>query len=72
MVNCSKTTWILATNALDKGIIDFCHRNEAIFDENNSTKRQNLLEELTSSMREDFISQFRVSVRVSKRCEPAD
>ncbi|ERF69675.1 hypothetical protein EPUS_03667 [Endocarpon pusillum Z07020] len=58
-VNCSKTIWILATNALDKKIIDFCDRNEAIFDEDNSTKREKLLEELTSAMRDDFMSVFK-------------
>ena len=64
MVNCSKTIWILATNALDRRIIDFCEGNEAIFDEDNPTKRENLLEELTSGMREDFISVFKVSINV--------
>jgi hypothetical protein len=66
MVNCSKTTWILATNALDKRIIDFCERNNAIFDEDNLTKREALLEELTSAMREDFISVFKVSINFIK------
>jgi hypothetical protein len=64
MVNCSKTTWILATNALDKKIIDFCERNEAIFDEDNPTKRENLLGELTSAMKEEFISVFKVSLNI--------
>ncbi len=64
MVNCSKTVWILATNALDKRIIEFCGRNEAIFDEDNPTQRESLLEELTSVMREDFLSVFKVSINV--------
>ena len=64
VVNCSKTIWILATNALDKMIIDFCERNEAIFDDDNPAKREDLLEELTSAMREDFISVFKVSIYV--------
>jgi len=70
MVNCSKTIWILATNALDRRIIDFCERNEAIFNEDNPTKRENLLEELTSAMREDFISVFKVSINVIQTFEP--
>ncbi len=64
MVNCAKTIWILATNALDKTIMGFCGRNQAIFDEDNPTKRENLLEELTTAMREEFISVFKVSINV--------
>jgi hypothetical protein len=60
MVNCSKTIWILATNALDKRIIDFCGKNEAIFNEDYPNKRQDLLEELTSRMKEDFMGVFKV------------
>lgn len=59
MVNCSKTIWILATNALDKRIIGFCDGNKAIFEEDNPYNRENLLEELTAAMREDFISVFK-------------
>lgn len=64
MVNCAKTIWILATNALDKTIMGFCDRDQAIFDEDNPTKRENLLEELTTAMREEFISVFKVSINV--------
>jgi hypothetical protein len=54
------TIWILATNALDKGITTFCTRNEAIFDEENGPTREDLIEELTGHMKEDFISVFSV------------
>lgn len=62
MVNCAKTIWILATNALDKTIMSFCNRNQAILQEDNPTKRENLLEELTTAMKEEFISVFKVSI----------
>ena len=62
MINCAKTIWILATNALDKTIISFCDKNQAIFDEDNRSKREDLLEELTTAMREEFISVFKVSI----------
>lgn len=63
MINCAKTIWILATNALDKTIIGFCDKNQAIFDEEKPSKREDLLEELTTAMREEFISVFKVTVK---------
>lgn len=62
MVNCKSTIWILATNALDKHIIDFCERNQAVFDEDNKPQREDLLEELTLEMKDEFISVFSVRV----------
>ena len=64
MINCAKTIWILATNALDKTIIGFCDKNQAIFDEDKPSKREDLLEELTTAMREEFISVFKVIIKV--------
>ncbi|KAF2117303.1 P-loop containing nucleoside triphosphate hydrolase protein [Lophiotrema nucula] len=58
MVDCKDTIWILATNALDKRIVEFCENNQAIFDEENRPKREDLLEELTCEMKDDFISVF--------------
>jgi len=49
---------------LDKHIIDFCERNKAVFDEDNKPQREDLLEELTLEMKDEFISVF--SVRVSR------
>lgn len=67
MVNYSKTTWILATNALVKRIIDFV-RNNAIFDEDNLTKRESLLKELTSAIRKDFECPFHRAYLLSNSC----
>ena len=66
-VDCSKTIWILATNALDKRIVDFCNSNEAVLDESTDVKRQDLLEELTSAMKEDFMSVFKVSSYILRK-----
>jgi hypothetical protein len=54
------TIWILATNALDKRITNFCTSNEAILDEENGPQREDLVEELADHMKEDFISVFSV------------
>ena len=61
MIDCKNTIWILATNALDKTIVEFCDDNQSMFDEENRTKREDLLEELTSEMKDDFVSVFSVS-----------
>ncbi|KAF2729142.1 P-loop containing nucleoside triphosphate hydrolase protein [Polyplosphaeria fusca] len=57
-IDCKNTIWILATNALDNCITSFCKRNGAIFGTDNSTTRAELLDELTSSMKEKFINVF--------------
>jgi hypothetical protein len=59
-VDCSKAIWILATNALDARILSFCTSNKQILDEDDTERRDELLEELTSAMKEDFISVFKV------------
>jgi hypothetical protein len=62
MVDCSKTIWILATNALDKTIVDYCKAHPAISEEDDRPKREGLLEQLTESMKDEFLSIFKVSM----------
>jgi hypothetical protein len=57
-INCRNTIWVLATNALDGRITNFCENNEATFDEENSFQRESLFEELTFHMKNDFVSAF--------------
>ena len=59
-INCSKTIWILATNALDEGIVQFCRNNDEIFDESDKSKRELLLDGLTEVMKERFKGNFKV------------
>jgi ATP-dependent Clp protease ATP-binding subunit ClpA len=65
MVDCSKTIWIIATNALDDKIVQYCAMNKDIFvddedEEYDGEKREELLEELTETMKQEFITQFKV------------
>ncbi|UKZ66600.1 uncharacterized protein TrAtP1_007771 [Trichoderma atroviride] len=56
-IDCSKTIWILATNALDNTILDFCKHNEAITgDDGNEKTRQ--MRKLSQQLRESFLQQF--------------
>jgi ATP-dependent Clp protease ATP-binding subunit ClpA len=60
-VDCSKTIWIIATNALDEKIENFCKRNPKIFEEDDQEEREGLLESLNEAMKEEFKGQFKVS-----------
>src|ERR1700748_749737 len=46
-INCSKTIWIMATNAMDEDIMQFCKKNEGIFDQDDPFKKEMLLDDLT-------------------------
>ncbi len=59
-INCMNTIWILATNSLDDRITSFCARNPAIYDGGNRLRRDDLLEELTMQMKNDFVVKFSV------------
>lgn len=58
-VDCSQTIWIMATNALDDMILDFCGKNEGIFSRND-TVRSPLAKQLSRQLREGFLRQFGV------------
>lgn len=61
-IDCSKTIWILATNALDTTIQDFCTLNhKAIFLDDDESEKLRLMKRLSRELKEDFLSQFDVS-----------
>lgn len=57
-VNCSETIWILATNAFDDTIHEFCITNrKAIFNNNTAGSRQSpLMKQLSTRLREECVS----------------
>jgi ATP-dependent Clp protease ATP-binding subunit ClpA len=58
-VKCSKTIWIVATNALDKEIISFCDRNEDIMTGEEATKEM-LGKQLSRELKKAFLDRFGV------------
>ncbi|KAL7971787.1 P-loop containing nucleoside triphosphate hydrolase protein [Trichoderma sp. SZMC 28014] len=56
-INCSKTIWILATNALDNTILDFCEDNDAITGDDGDEKSRQV-RKLSQQLRESFLQQF--------------
>lgn len=62
MVDCSRTIWILATNALDRRIRDFCKVHEAVlFDDQQVESRTQLMKQLDKDLKNDLLGQFDVS-----------
>lgn len=58
-VNCSRTIWILATNALDETILKFCDEHPAILhsDGNDATAKR-LSRKLSTALRGAFLDRF--------------
>ncbi|UKZ92747.1 uncharacterized protein TrAFT101_007686 [Trichoderma asperellum] len=56
-INCSNTIWILATNALDNSILDFCEENNLITG-NIGDEKTRLVRKLSQQLRESFLQQF--------------
>ncbi|KAH6608629.1 hypothetical protein Trco_001975 [Trichoderma cornu-damae] len=56
-VNCSKTIWIMATNALDETILDFYEQNHDLAGEDED-ERSRLARKLSQQLREGFLQQF--------------
>lgn len=62
-VDCSKTLWILATNALDPTIKTFCKAHKKIvLDDPYSLEAPRLLKSLQSELKNEFKDWFGVSV----------
>lgn len=60
-IDCSKTIWILATNALDPTIQKFCaQHNAALFIDEDETQKMRLMKTLVKELKEDFLSKFDV------------
>ncbi len=67
-IDCSKTIWILATNALDRRIRDFCKLNEAVlFNEEEIASRALLMKDLDKDLKNDFLAKFDVSTVETRR-----
>ena len=67
-IDCSKTIWILATNALDRRIRDFCKLNEAVlFNDEEIENRARLMKELDKDLKNDFLAKFDVSTVETRR-----
>ncbi|KAM5350229.1 hypothetical protein ACJ41O_006734 [Fusarium nematophilum] len=56
-VDCSNTIWILATNALDTKILDFCEENDGIFNCDEAEKKK-LAKQLSRQLQEGFLRHF--------------
>lgn len=62
-IDCSKAIWILATNALDTTIQDFCASNHTeLFVNDDESQKMQLMKRLSKEIKEDFLSKFDVSV----------
>ncbi|KAL6904371.1 P-loop containing nucleoside triphosphate hydrolase protein [Trichoderma evansii] len=60
-IDCSKTIWILATNALDNIILDFYKKNDTIAGDDGN-ERSRLVRELSQQLRENSLQKFRAPV----------
>jgi hypothetical protein len=64
-IDCSKTVWILATNALDPTIQSFCKlHHKPIFEDDDESEKLRLMKRLAKAIKEDFLSQFGVSFKI--------
>lgn len=61
-VECSRTIWVLATNAFDHTITTFCDapENAKILSEEESSEKAKLGESLSKALRQAFLSRFGV------------
>ncbi|KAH8896376.1 P-loop containing nucleoside triphosphate hydrolase protein [Thozetella sp. PMI_491] len=58
-MDCSQTIWVIATNAVDGIILDFCEsRKPEIFDTDDTVQHGLLMDELTANMRKQLKSEF--------------
>ena len=63
LVECSKTIWILATNAVDDTILSFCAEHRGIiFNDDREFKKLYLIEQWSKQIKEEFLNELDVSV----------
>ncbi|KAL8834149.1 MAG: hypothetical protein Q9170_003896 [Blastenia crenularia] len=56
-INCSRTIWILATNAHDPVIQDFsANHNRALFVDDDESDKEGLLKQLSKKIKQDFLA----------------
>jgi hypothetical protein len=60
-VDCSRTIWVLATNAIDEKIMEFCNQHSSvIFDEKDHVLRPRLIKDLSRIIKDEFKEKFSV------------
>lgn len=60
-IDCSQTIWILATNALDSTILNFCNSHEqALFVDDDQAEKLQLMKQLEKKMKQRFLQQLGV------------
>jgi hypothetical protein len=65
-IDCSKAIWVIATNALDDKIRNFCQVNgTTIWNGDDEVKQARLMKTLSKELKEGFLSYFSVSNSVS-------
>lgn len=62
-MDCSQTIFIIATNALDNDIQNFCNRTPDIFSENGQQQLR-AAKDLSPILRQGFLQRFGVSGKV--------
>ena len=71
-INCSRTIWILATNAHDPIIQDFSANNtRVLFVDDDESEKERVLKQLSKQIKQDFLAHHGVccDVRSSSLCE---
>ncbi|KAH9908378.1 P-loop containing nucleoside triphosphate hydrolase protein [Xylariomycetidae sp. FL2044] len=59
-IDCSRTIWIIATNALDDTIHEFCKTHEKVlYQTDNKAAQHKLLNQLTRKLRAEFVTRFK-------------
>jgi ATP-dependent Clp protease ATP-binding subunit ClpA len=59
-VDCSKTIWIIATNALDRKIVDFCEKNPGVLTNDDQDKHARLMTDLEKTLKKQLKHTFGV------------
>jgi ATP-dependent Clp protease ATP-binding subunit ClpA len=57
-VDCSKTIWIIATNALDRKIVDFCEKNPGVLTNDDQDKHARLMTDLEKTLKKQLKHTF--------------
>ena len=69
MLECSRTIWILATNAFGETIHSFCKKHQKILnDETKVLQARNLVTELSTTIQKECIGKFSVRVPIIRFC----
>lgn len=65
-INCSRTIWILATNAHDPIIQDFsANNNRVLFVDDDESEKERVLKQLSKQIKQDFLAHHGVCCSIS-------